>query len=447
MVTVVAGSPFAGKRLWVDREIEAAESAGTVGTLALDFTSIYSAVVPGLASVYRDQRVTDSGAARFADWALAVMVREANARELDGYVLTDSPRRALALAEAAGGAPVVEVVVSQKTALKRSREHVELVKALAPRAAADDGAAERCRKMVEQYYREGFFTFRQIDRKSASIARSHAPRYADARRNDRLKPQTAGSTAGSTKLNEVSQIPGVNPRTRPSETGAASPARTRAKPSSRPARPSAESEAAVAWTLDTKSSTTSPARPTRRAAAPQATRRRTGTRCTTVSGCYPRIMVNAFTRKFSNRTTRTRGGPNVPQDLLFAACCWFFVLLAVPVARFCPDFLARRFGVPGARAPIAPASAPPSLAHRVSGRFLVRLTACLTPWPARWCVCLPQAVAVALALRVRRRLHAVVRLGVCERAGRYYFHAWAEIDGHPFTDTSDIWSPFRAGTQ
>ena len=194
MVTVVAGSPFAGKRLWVDREIEAAESAGTVGTLALDFTSIYSAVVPGLASVYRDQRVTDSGAARFAGWALAVMVREANARELDGYVLTDSPRRALALAEAAGGAPVVEVVVSQKTALKRSREHVELVKALAPRAAADDGAAERCRKMVEQYYREADVLPPDTRRVSApDVPSARAVTYAwemairAARRNDEQK--------------------------------------------------------------------------------------------------------------------------------------------------------------------------------------------------------------------------------------------------------------------
>ena len=154
MLQIVVGSAFAGKRLWVDREIETREAAGEVGTVALDFTSLYSAVVPGLASVYRDERITDTGAARFAGWMLAAAVREANERELTGFVLTDSPRRAVALAAAAGDAPLVEVVVSQETAVKRSREHVELVKALAPRAAADNGAAERCRKMVEQYYRE-----------------------------------------------------------------------------------------------------------------------------------------------------------------------------------------------------------------------------------------------------------------------------------------------------
>ena len=99
---IVTGAPFAGKRLWTDREIERREAAGEIGLLALDYTSLYSAIAPGLSSVFRDQRVTDSGAARFAGWALAAMVREANERELDGYVLTDSPRRALALAGAAG---------------------------------------------------------------------------------------------------------------------------------------------------------------------------------------------------------------------------------------------------------------------------------------------------------------------------------------------------------
>ena len=156
MLTIVTGAPFSGKRLWTDREIEQAEEEGAVGWLALDFTSFYSAAVPGLGSVYRDQRVSDSGAARYAGWLLGAAIREAGQRELDGFVLTDSPRRALALAAQIGGAPMVEVVVTQEAALRRSQQHVELVKALAPRAAQDDGAeaAQRCRKMVEAYYNE-----------------------------------------------------------------------------------------------------------------------------------------------------------------------------------------------------------------------------------------------------------------------------------------------------
>ena len=152
MLTVVVGAPFAGKRLWTDQEIERREADGEIGLLALDFTSVYSAMVPGLASVYRDSRITDSGAARFAGYVLATAVREAAARELSGYVLTDSPRRAVALAQTVGGASMVEVVVSQETALRRSAQHVELVRELAPRAG--DETAERCKQVVEQYYRE-----------------------------------------------------------------------------------------------------------------------------------------------------------------------------------------------------------------------------------------------------------------------------------------------------
>ena len=154
MLTIVTGSPFSGKRLWTDAQIEQAEEEGAVGWLALDFTSVFSAVVPGLASTYRDQRVSDSGASRYAGWLLGAAIREAGRRELDGFVLTDSPRRALALAAQIGGAPMVEVVVTHQEALRRSQQHVELVKALAPRAAQDDGAEARCKKMVDQYFRE-----------------------------------------------------------------------------------------------------------------------------------------------------------------------------------------------------------------------------------------------------------------------------------------------------
>ena len=156
MLTIVTGSPFAGKRLWTDAQIEQAESEGAVGWLALDFTSVYSAVVPGLGSVYRDQRVSDSGSARFAGWLLGAAIREAGQRELDGFALTDSPRRALALAAQIGGAPLVEVTVSRTEALRRSQQHVALIRDLAPRASQDDGkeAASKCRKMVDAYYNE-----------------------------------------------------------------------------------------------------------------------------------------------------------------------------------------------------------------------------------------------------------------------------------------------------
>ena len=156
MLQIVAGSPFAGKDRWISREIERRESDGEIGLVALNYTSLYSALIPGLDSVLRDGRISDSGAARFAAYLMTVALREAVARELSGYMAVDSPRRALAALEQTGGASVVEVGVSETEALRRSAQHVELVSTLAPRAAADDAkaAAAKCRQMVAAYFNE-----------------------------------------------------------------------------------------------------------------------------------------------------------------------------------------------------------------------------------------------------------------------------------------------------
>lgn len=151
---VVVGSPFANKAGWIGAEIERREEAGEIGLIVLSFSDLYSALTPGAESTYRDQRASDSGAPRFASYLQAAALREAVARELDGYAVTDSPRRALAALEQTGGDQVVEVTVSQPEALRRSREHVSMLRDLAPRSAVDDGAAERCRQVVDAYYRE-----------------------------------------------------------------------------------------------------------------------------------------------------------------------------------------------------------------------------------------------------------------------------------------------------
>ena len=156
MITVVVGAPFAAKSWWIDREIERRESDGEIGLVHLSYSGVYSALVPGAESVYRDARVSDSGAARYAAYVLRLAVGEAARRELNGYAAYDSPRLAVQAAQELGGAPVVEVGVSETEALRRSAQHVELVSTLAPRAAADDAkaAAAKCRQMVDQYFRE-----------------------------------------------------------------------------------------------------------------------------------------------------------------------------------------------------------------------------------------------------------------------------------------------------
>ena len=156
MLEVVVGPPFAGKDRWVAAEIERRESAGELGLLALSFTGIFAAIVPGAESVYRDEEVSDSGTPRLAAYLMATAIAEAGRRELNGYVALDSPRRALQVLEQIGGNRLIEVTVSEQTAHRRAEQHIEIVRDLAPRAGADDAkaAAARCRKMVAAYFRE-----------------------------------------------------------------------------------------------------------------------------------------------------------------------------------------------------------------------------------------------------------------------------------------------------
>ena len=157
MLEVIVGAPFAGKDRWIAAEIERRESAnGELGLLALSFTGIFSAIVPGAESVYRDEEVGDSGTPRLVGYLMATAIAEAGRRELSGYVALDSPRRALQVLEQIGGNRLIEVTVSETTAHRRAEDHIALVRDLARRAGAHDAkaAAARCRKMVAAYFRE-----------------------------------------------------------------------------------------------------------------------------------------------------------------------------------------------------------------------------------------------------------------------------------------------------
>ena len=153
---VLTGSPFSGKNWWAEEQIARREAAGERGLLLLSYTGIYSAMVPGDESTYRDDSVSDSGAPRLAGWLLAGAIREAAKRELSGYVAVDSPRRALQHLEITGGNVVIEATVTEAQAIRRAREHVSLISELAPRAKQKENAKaiQRCRSMVQTYFRE-----------------------------------------------------------------------------------------------------------------------------------------------------------------------------------------------------------------------------------------------------------------------------------------------------
>ena len=93
-ITVVTGPPFAGKGRFVRDEIERREQDGELGLISVDFTALYGAVVPGVQSSFRDPAVSDSGSPRLVSYLYEVAVTEAAARELSGYVTTNSARGA-----------------------------------------------------------------------------------------------------------------------------------------------------------------------------------------------------------------------------------------------------------------------------------------------------------------------------------------------------------------
>ena len=97
-VDTIVGPPFAGKNLFIASEIESREARGELGLIAIDFSGLFSAVVPGKQSQLRDQAVSDSGASRLAGTLFNVAVATVADRGLNGFVATNSPVRALEIA-------------------------------------------------------------------------------------------------------------------------------------------------------------------------------------------------------------------------------------------------------------------------------------------------------------------------------------------------------------
>ena len=152
-VEIVTGPPFSGKAAFVREEIAARERDGELGWVAVDFTALYAALVWGVQSSYRDDAVSDTGAPRLAgaafEWALAAVA----ARQLNAYITTQSPRRALDLAQRFEGAPVWELAVSVDDQVSRTLEHMEALGRRVRRARG--GAADgRCRAQGRRYLLE-----------------------------------------------------------------------------------------------------------------------------------------------------------------------------------------------------------------------------------------------------------------------------------------------------
>ena len=151
-VEIVTGPAFAGKAEFVRGEIERREQAGELGLVLVDYTALYAALVPGEQSALRDASVSDTGAPRAVGSVYDFAAGAILARQLSGYVTTQSPRRAIALADRLGASTIWDVTADAGSLAARVRAHVS---ALSGRVArAGDGAEGSCGRQVSTYLNE-----------------------------------------------------------------------------------------------------------------------------------------------------------------------------------------------------------------------------------------------------------------------------------------------------
>ena len=151
-VEVVTGAPFSGKGAFVRDEVARREADGELGLVALDWTALYGALVPGVQSSFRDDRVSDTGAPRMVGAAWAFVAGAVEARELSGYVVTQSPRQAVELADRYQ-ARIVEVEADVGDVADRADAHMSRLRRLVPRASRARTVAG-CRRQAVAYFRE-----------------------------------------------------------------------------------------------------------------------------------------------------------------------------------------------------------------------------------------------------------------------------------------------------
>ena len=150
-IIVVTGPPFSGKGAYIRDEIARREQDGELGLVAVDYTPLYSALVPGAQSSYRDESVSETGAPRWVAYLYALAVAEVLDRQLAGYISTPNPTRALEIADKAN-APIVDVIASVDEIAVRIKTHIRELSRTVPRATRNR-IEGRCRKAAATYLR------------------------------------------------------------------------------------------------------------------------------------------------------------------------------------------------------------------------------------------------------------------------------------------------------
>ena len=152
MVEIVTGAPFSGKALFVGAEVERREDEGELGLVVLDWTALFTALVPGVQSAFRDERVADTGAPRMVSYVYAAIAAQIAARELRGYLVTQSPRRAVEFAGRFNW-EILEVQADVGDIAERAESHMTTMRRKVRRASRSH-AVGRCRRAAVTYQNE-----------------------------------------------------------------------------------------------------------------------------------------------------------------------------------------------------------------------------------------------------------------------------------------------------
>ena len=147
---VVTGPPFSGKGQYVRDEVARREREGELGLVVVDWTALYGALVPGAESALRDEAVSDTGAPRFVGGLFLTAAARMAARELRGYVTTQSPHQALELVDGDVTATLTEVDADVADVAERAGYHVNRLGRRVTRAVS----VADCRRAAVAYFRE-----------------------------------------------------------------------------------------------------------------------------------------------------------------------------------------------------------------------------------------------------------------------------------------------------
>ena len=150
---LVIGPPFAGKSQFARARIDEREAAGELGLIAIDFSALFGALVPGVLSSYRDVAVSETGSPRYVGYLFEAAVSAAVARGASGYVLLNSPARAVRMVERVEAKTVIEIDVDIDTVTDRIDDHLTTIRGRVPRARTS-AATARCAKAATSYYAE-----------------------------------------------------------------------------------------------------------------------------------------------------------------------------------------------------------------------------------------------------------------------------------------------------